>query len=56
MIESIDGVASQSSPFARVLLANGARIDYRGMILRAPIPGVTNPVALDEPDEDDGTD
>ena len=55
LIESIDGIAAGESPLARVLLANGARIDYRGLVMRAPVPGVTSPVAADEP-EDDETD
>jgi ATP-dependent helicase Lhr and Lhr-like helicase len=53
LIESIDGALAQDSAFARVLLANGARIDYRGLVLRAPVPGVTNPVAPDEPESED---
>jgi hypothetical protein len=52
LIESIDGAIAQDSAFARVLLANGARIDYRGLVLRAPVPGVTNPVAPDEPEDE----
>ncbi|HLL20580.1 MAG TPA: DEAD/DEAH box helicase, partial [Kofleriaceae bacterium] len=52
LIESIDGAAAQDSPFARVLLANGARIDYRGLVLRAAIPGVATPAPPpEEPDD-----
>jgi ATP-dependent Lhr-like helicase len=56
LVETIDGEIAQSSPYARVLLANGARIDYRGIVMRAPIPGVTNPVAPEDPEDDDATD
>jgi hypothetical protein len=52
LVETIDGAPAPESPFARVLLANGARVDYRGLVMRAPIPGVTTPVAPDEPDGD----
>ena len=33
LIESIDGVPAQQSPLARPLLASGARIDYRGLVV-----------------------
>jgi len=43
-IELIDGAAAGESPLARVLLANAARLDYRGLVVRAqpsaiPAPG-----------------
>jgi hypothetical protein len=38
-----------------VLLANGARIDYRGIVLRAPIPGVTSVATLENEDDDEPT-
>ena len=41
-IELIDGVPAGESPLARVLLANAARADYRGLVVRAQpsvIPG-----------------
>src|SRR5690606_26802408 len=44
LIETIDGAAAGSSPWARGLLAAGARIDYRGLVVR----GVVTPV-LPEP-------
>ena len=55
LIESIDGVAAQESPFARALVAGGARIDYRGLVVRGaasaiPVAPVAAP-ALDESDE-----
>jgi ATP-dependent Lhr-like helicase len=40
LVESIDGVAAPESPLARALLAAGARVDYRGLVIRAPVPGV----------------
>ncbi|HEX2688371.1 MAG TPA: hypothetical protein VHN14_17190, partial [Kofleriaceae bacterium] len=35
LIELFDGVPAGESPLARVLLANGARADYRGLVVRA---------------------
>ena len=35
LIELIDGVPAGESPLARVLLANAARADYRGLVVRA---------------------
>ncbi|MBA3818529.1 MAG: hypothetical protein H0X17_06520, partial [Deltaproteobacteria bacterium] len=49
LIETIDGVPAQDSPLARGLLAAGARIDYRGLVIRAPIPGVTPAVPVVTP-------
>ena len=34
-IELIDGVPAAQSPYARALLAGGARADYRGLVVRA---------------------
>jgi len=42
LIELIDGVAAGESPLARVLLANSARADYRGLVVRAQ-PSVVQP-------------
>ncbi|MBA3455977.1 MAG: hypothetical protein H0T42_22960, partial [Deltaproteobacteria bacterium] len=59
LIESIDGVASSESPFARGLLAAGARVDYRGLVVRGvapsltPAPPETEPAGDDEDDDDD---
>jgi hypothetical protein len=47
LIELIDGVPAGESPLARVLLANHARADYHGLVVRAlpqPPPGLA-PVA-----------
>ncbi|HET9623917.1 MAG TPA: DEAD/DEAH box helicase [Kofleriaceae bacterium] len=47
VIELIDGVPAGESPLARVLLANHARADYHGLVVRAaatPSPGA--PMAL----------
>nr|MDQ3299698.1 hypothetical protein [Myxococcota bacterium] len=49
LIETIDGVVAGESPFARGLIAAGARMDYRGLVVRAPIPGVTAPVSRPTP-------
>ena len=35
LIELIDGIAAGESPLARVLLANSARADYHGLVVRA---------------------
>ena len=45
VIELIDGVAAGESPLARVLLANAARADYRGLVVRAPPVVVAQPAA-----------
>jgi ATP-dependent Lhr-like helicase len=55
LVETIDGVPAPESPFARDLLAAGARIDYRGLVVRgatpttAPAPGPDS----ESPDDDD---
>ncbi len=47
LVETIDGVPAGESPFARGLLASGARIDYRGLVVRgvvaAPLPPEPEP-------------
>ncbi|HEU0030215.1 MAG TPA: DEAD/DEAH box helicase [Kofleriaceae bacterium] len=59
LVETIDGVAASESPLARGLLAAGARIDYRGLVVRgtspaiAPVPATEPPDAGDEADEPD---
>jgi ATP-dependent Lhr-like helicase len=45
LVEAIDGVPAPASPLARVLLAAGGRVDYRGLSIRAPVPGVPPPGA-----------
>jgi len=57
LIESIDGIAAGESPYARGLLAAGARIDYRGLVVRGIAPALTP--AAPEPEReaaDDATD
>ncbi|HTL38539.1 MAG TPA: DEAD/DEAH box helicase, partial [Kofleriaceae bacterium] len=49
LIETIDGETAQQSPWARALLAAGARIDYRGLVVRGSV--VTTPVAEPGPGE-----
>jgi ATP-dependent Lhr-like helicase len=44
-IELIDGVPAAESPFARVLLANAARADYRGLVVRAQPSVMPSPLA-----------
>jgi ATP-dependent Lhr-like helicase len=62
LVEAIDGVAAPESPLVRVLLAAGARVDYRGVVIRAPVPGVTpSPAAaaateVEEEDAEDDAD
>jgi hypothetical protein len=45
LVEAIDGVAAAESPLARTLLAAGARADYRGLVVRAPVPGLSPALA-----------
>jgi ATP-dependent helicase Lhr and Lhr-like helicase len=45
LIELIDGVAASESPLARVLLANSARADYRGLVVRAQ-PSAIPPTSI----------
>ena len=49
LVELIDNVPAGDSPFARGLLAAGARIDYRGLVVRAPLTSV--PAGASEPSE-----
>jgi ATP-dependent Lhr-like helicase len=57
LIESIDGVLAPESPYARSLLAAGARIDYRGLVIRgaiaAPVAPEPEPASDDADDPDD---
>src|SRR5581483_4258371 len=43
VVELIDGVPAGESPLARVLLANHARADYHGLVVRAAVPSVASP-------------
>ena len=45
LVETIDGAAAGASPFARGLLAAGARIDYRGLVVRAATPTLSPAIA-----------
>ena len=54
LIETIDGQPAASSPFARPLVAAGARIDYRGLVVRGASPAI--PVAAPAPPTDEADD
>jgi hypothetical protein len=56
LIETIDGVAAGESPFARGLLAGGARIDYRGLVVRGVAPALTPAAPEPEPEPADDDD
>jgi ATP-dependent Lhr-like helicase len=59
LVEAIDGVAAPESPLARALIAAGARTDYRGLVIRAPVPGLgppSAPAAAPSPAADAGDD
>ncbi|MEO8706981.1 MAG: DEAD/DEAH box helicase, partial [Kofleriaceae bacterium] len=53
MIEAIDGLAAGESPLARGLLAAGARIDYRGLVIRSSSSAIPAPAAPEEVEVDD---
>jgi len=48
LIETIDGEAAGSSPLARGLIAAGARVDYRGLVVRGTVT-----FAQPEPESED---
>ncbi|MCW5804695.1 MAG: hypothetical protein KIT31_20150, partial [Deltaproteobacteria bacterium] len=55
LIEQLDGAPSGESPFTRGLLAAGARIDYRGLVVRGATVAAVAPVpseASEEADDD----
>ena len=57
LIETVDGVPAGESPFARSLLAAGARIDYRGLVIRGAITATAPPLERDpEPEEPESDD
>ncbi|MFN0251359.1 MAG: DEAD/DEAH box helicase [Kofleriaceae bacterium] len=59
LVETIDGVAAGQSPHARALIAAGARIDYRGLVVRgvAPVHAAPAPEAqVSDPDDRDDAD
>ncbi len=62
LVETIDGTAAATSPHARSLLAAGARIDYRGLVVRgspsaipdlAPATATEPEVAADDEEVED---
>jgi ATP-dependent Lhr-like helicase len=54
LVETIDGEAASASRWNRPLVAAGARIDYRGLVVRGQIvTPVPEPEEADEPDDDD---
>ena len=57
LVESIDGVAAGESTLAKALMRADAKIDYRGLVLRATraplVPIAPDEPELDEPDESD---
>ncbi|MBA3539058.1 MAG: hypothetical protein H0T79_05475, partial [Deltaproteobacteria bacterium] len=48
LVETIDGTAAADSPLARTLVSNGARLDYRGLVVR----GIARPLAPEPPPDD----
>ncbi|HEY5934540.1 MAG TPA: DEAD/DEAH box helicase [Kofleriaceae bacterium] len=54
LVESIDGTPAGDSPLARGLIAAGARLDYRGVVVRGELPKLATPEP--EPEEIDETD
>jgi ATP-dependent Lhr-like helicase len=52
LVETIDGEAAGSSPLARGLIAAGARVDYRGLVVRGTVTQVL-PEPEPEPEEAD---
>jgi ATP-dependent helicase Lhr and Lhr-like helicase len=53
LIETIDGEAAGSSPLARVLIAAGARVDYRGLVVRGTITQVMPEPEPENTDDDE---
>ena len=56
LVELIDGQPAATSPIARRLLASGARVDYRGLVVRAIAPTIERepePEPEAEADDDD---
>jgi ATP-dependent Lhr-like helicase len=52
LVETIDGIAAGESSLARGLLAAGARIDYRGLVVRGSPTVIPQPEPEPEPDDD----
>jgi ATP-dependent Lhr-like helicase len=55
LIETIDGAAASASPWARGLLAAGARVDYRGLVVRGAVTQVAA-APESEPEDADADD
>ena len=53
LIETIDGEAAGSSPLARSLIAAGARVDYRGLVVRGTITQVLPDPEAEDTSEDE---
>jgi ATP-dependent Lhr-like helicase len=57
LIETIDGESAQQSAWARALLAAGARIDYRGLVVRGSVvmtsSSAAEPESEPEPDDEE---
>ena len=53
LVETIDGIAAGESSLARGLLAAGARIDYRGLVVRGSPSVIPQPVPEPEPEIDE---
>jgi ATP-dependent Lhr-like helicase len=53
LIETINGQPAGQSPWAKGLLAAGARIDYRGLVVRGMMPVAPSPEPEPEPDAAD---
>ncbi len=52
LVETIDGIAAGESSLARGLLAAGARIDYRGLVVRGSPTVIPRPAPEPEPEAD----
>ena len=53
LIETINGQPAAQSPWAKGLLAAGARIDYRGLVVRGTMPVALQPEPEPEAETDD---
>ncbi|MBA2545095.1 MAG: hypothetical protein H0V17_35960, partial [Deltaproteobacteria bacterium] len=52
LVETIDGIAAAESSLARGLLAAGARVDYRGLVVRGSPSAIPQPQPDPEPEPD----
>jgi hypothetical protein len=53
-LETIDDIAAEQSPFARALIAAGARPDYRGLVIRAATVSVVEAATVAAGSETEG--